>query len=125
MNFADIKMTTEHLGVTTPKNWGALAKANSYKVTIYHNGKQFTTHYHTGMGHKVNEFTIKDIMYCLLLDASSAENTLIDFAEEFGYDCNDEETKQIYRACVTTRKALDRLFDKSELQSMREQLENY
>ena len=63
--------------------------------------------------------TLKDVLSCLLLDASSVRHgqTFDEFANEFGYDTDSRKAEGIYRACIETWQGLTRLgadFDKLE-----------
>jgi hypothetical protein len=100
-----------------------------YKVVIKYNGKQYTTTYQCNAKHQPNP---KDIIYCLLLDASSYDNAnnIEDFANEFGYELYDDygygynkETEKVYKACKKTSDAMHRMFTEEEMESIYEVLD--
>lgn len=77
-----------------------------YKCKIQYNGKSYTFNYQCNRSRKPE---LKDVLDCLLLDASCADYTLDEFAEEFGYTKPSVAIKT-HKACVRTQKALTRLF---------------
>lgn len=77
-----------------------------YTCKIKYNGKSYTFPYQCNRSRKPE---LKDVLDCLLLDASCADYTLDEFAEEFGYTKPSVAIK-IYKACVRTQNALIRLF---------------
>ena len=98
-----------------------------YKCIIKHNGKQYTFDYQCN---ERNNPTLKDCLYCLILDMMSAENALDvdDFLKEFGYTDNLETVRKgekAYKECVKTGKALRRLFDDDEIEVLDEYFQNY
>lgn len=87
-----------------------------YKVTIKHNGKQYTTDYQCPIQSEVEK---KDVIDCLLLDASCFENSadIFDFINELGYDVEDlYKVRKMYHACEKTSKAIHRLFSDEEIE---------
>lgn len=88
-----------------------------YKVTIKYNGKQYTTEYHCN---KQISPKAKNILECLILDMYAYDNAndLEDFANEFGYEPYEKETKRIYKACGRTSKAMHRMFTEMEIDTI-------
>lgn len=120
-----IKVTTE-----TSENQNNLFTPShrKYDVVIKYNGKQYSSTYQCNARQTPNP---KDIVECLLLDASAYDNAkdIEDFAKEFGYelydyDCGDydKETKRIYKACEKTSKAIHRMFTDEEIETLYEEL---
>jgi hypothetical protein len=125
MNFADIKMSYKYVGFNTRKE--SMHNMNDYRVTIKYNGKSFTFDYSMGTALKESDLTIKAVMFSLLSDASFYEcsSDLMDFSRELGYDCNDKQALSAYKSCKATSLKLNEMFTSNELESMREQLEDY
>jgi hypothetical protein len=126
MNFADIKLTYKFLGFNTRKDF---PNANDYKVTIKYNGKSFTFPYSMGTALKESDLNQKSVMYSLLMDSYSGEMDFEEFIDSYGYSNENikeyNKVKKIYNSCTKTKKALERLFSDAELESMREQLQDY
>ena len=98
-----------------------------YDVVVKYKGKQYTTTYQCNVKEMPK---VKDIMYCLLLDANCYDTTrdIKDFAEELGYelydyDCGDynKETKRVYNACKKTSEEMHRLFTSEEMEMLYEE----
>lgn len=90
-----------------------------YKCKIQYNGKSYSFPYQCNRSRTPE---LKDVLDCLFLDASCANYTLDEFAEEFGYTKPSIAIKT-HKACVRTQNALIRLFGDSysELQDEIEQ----
>lgn len=90
-----------------------------YKCKIQYNGKSYSFPYQCNRKRKPE---LKDVLDCLFLDASCANYTLDEFAEEFGYGKPSIAIK-LYKACIRTQNTLIRLFgdNYSELQDEIEQ----
>lgn len=98
-----------------------------YKVTIKYNGKQYTTDYQCPIQFKVEK---KDVVDCLLLDASYFENSvdIFDFINELGYDVEDDnfyKVRKMYHACEKTSRAIHRLFDDEEIELISKEVWDY
>ena len=100
-----------------------------YNVTVKYNGKQYSSTYQCNVRQTPNA---KDIIECLLLDASSYDNAkdIKDFANEFGYELYEydygtkynKETERIYKACKKTSEAIHRMFTDEEIETLYEEL---
>lgn len=77
-----------------------------YKCKIQYNGKSYSFPYQCNKNYTPE---LKDVLDCLFLDASCADYTLDEFAEEFGYTKPSIAIK-VHKACIRTMKALERLF---------------
>lgn len=100
-----------------------------YSCVIRHNGRQYTTTYQCNPS-ATHEPTLNDVLYCLLLDASSYDCAIDvdDFLIEFGYTDSLENVRKgekAYKACGRTSKALDRLFTTEEREELEKHFENY
>lgn len=91
-----------------------------YDVTIEYNGISYTTEYQTTQNVKKD-----DVIYCLLMDASSYEFTpnLYDFLREFGYNNDIEQGVHAFEGCKQTFENLNIIFTTEELEKIREELE--
>lgn len=90
-----------------------------YDCTIKHNNKQYSFTYQCNENAEVK---LADVMECLLLDANTFNNCRNPYIlmSEFGYD-----DLNIYKACRRTYDALNRLFTTEELETLREEVEEY
>lgn len=95
-----------------------------FDCMIKYNGKQFSFPYQCNIAH--SKPNIKDCMDCLLLDASSYEQSqdILDFANEFGYDMYEDKAKvrKIYNACKKTYNRLNTIFTDVELNELYEEI---
>ena len=95
-----------------------------FDCMIKYNGKQFSFPYQCNTSHTMPN--LKDCMECLLLDASSFENTtdILDFADEFGYDSylDIAKIRKIYKACEKTYNRLHKMFTVEELVELEEEI---
>lgn len=97
-------------------------------VIITPSRRRFTFSYQCNTAYK--QPTKEDCLYCLLSDAHSVDycRDEADFLNEFGYIDTAESIRKglnVYKACEKTRKALDRLFTSSELDTLESHFENY
>lgn len=90
-----------------------------FDVKITYNKKYMVTNYQCNTSYKKN--MKKDILYCILLDASAYEDNgnIDDFRREFGYE-NINELLKAFNGCREAYKKIHELFNKEEL----EQLDN-
>lgn len=103
-----------------------------YNVVVKYNGKQYSSTYQCNAKEMPK---VKDIIYCLLLDASSYDNArdIEDFANEFGYELYEydyvtkynKETERIYKACKKTSEAMHRMFTDEEIDTLHEEFSEY
>ena len=71
---------------------------NHWKVTLKHNGRQYTTYYSMGYGLS-GEPTAADALDCLASDAAGYENarSFEDWAGDYGYDTDSRKAERIFR----------------------------
>lgn len=69
--------------------------------------------------------TVADAMYCLLNDASGAEESFKNWCGDFGYSDDSIKAWENYRACQETRDALIRMFGKEIFEQLVEACQNY
>lgn len=102
-----VKMIKKYVGKSH------MCSGNEYKVVLSHKGKWVSFHYHDNFKNKSN---IKDILYCLWLDATCYEESsdYCVFARMFGYD-DMNEAKRIYNACKKQSERLHKLFSAEEI----------
>ena len=91
-----------------------MTSGNEYKIFISYNGHWAWFTFHDNFE---NKSTLKDWLYCLVLDMNSYEFSRdeYEFAREYGYD-DMSEARKIYRACEKTAEKLHKLFNDSELE---------
>lgn len=105
------------------RNWSSYHV--KYDCTIKYNGKQYSFPYFCN---RKTEVKLKEVLGCLLLDAFSVENTdLIGFMQELGYDPYEDsnKAKKAYNACMRTNKAMNRLFTRTELDELLDEVDEY
>lgn len=98
------------------------------KITNKNNKKQFSFNYQCNT--KNQQPNIEDCLYCLLLDVNCYESAINidDFIQEFGYNDNLQRIRQgekAYKACKRTAKAIERLFNNDEIETLNKHFENY
>lgn len=108
-------------------------KANGYnaegmrqfKVTIRYNKKQYTCNYMIGSALSENDVNIKNVMYSILMDASFACYSFVDFCNELGYSDDSIKAHKIWLTCVRTNKRMNEMFTQKEIETMQELLVDY
>ena len=121
MNFDNIKMTYRYTGFNQNAN---MPNMNGYTVTLTYNAKRMIVNYYMGSALKESDLTINAVMHSLLSDEIRGMD-FEDFCSDFGYDSDSIKAKKIYNACVKNTDKLYRVFTNDELESMREQLQDY
>ena len=69
--------------------------------------------------------TQASVLYCLLLDASGAEQNFNDWCYEFGYDNDSMKDFKTYQACCDTLEKIRKLFTSKEREELAELLQDY
>lgn len=88
-----------------------------YDCIIKHNGKQYSFTYQCNENAEVK---LADVMECLLLDADTFLENRNSYILMSNYGYSDyHEADRIYKACVRTYNALNRLFTPDELETLR------
>lgn len=73
---------------------------DGWTVTLYYRGRQLTVPFYMGTGHNGNEPEARDVLECLLDDASGVEwQSFEGWCGEYGYDTDSRKAERIYRAC--------------------------
>lgn len=96
-----------------------------FKVIIRYNKKQYTCDYFIGSALSESDVNIKNVMYSILMDASFAVYSFVDFCNELGYSDDSIKAHNIWLKCVRTNKRINAMFTQSELDTMRELLVDY
>lgn len=102
-----------------------LTSGNKYRITLKYNNKKVWFYFNDNY---YNKSTLKDFIYCLLLDANCYyynENDFESFCLELGYDAFKPESKKIYKACQKQFERLNKLFNKDEVAQLEKEFENY
>lgn len=113
-----IKLTKTNIGKSTRTS------GDAFRITLTYKGKRcgyiFNDNYY-------NRSTKEEIIESLLID-SEAYNTsrdYKDFCDSFGYDLDDKETCEIYKACQKQAKKVNRLFTLEEMNALYEDINKY
>lgn len=99
-----------------------MTSGDAYRITLSYNGKKvwfvFNDNY-------LNNSSKKDLLECLMLDASAYENckNLDDFIREFGYSQQRANGLKAYNGCKKQSDRLQKLFTLNEQQQLQEELE--
>ena len=64
-----------------------------------------------------------DIIHCLLLDASAAEQTFDEWCGDFGYDTDIRKAEETYRACDDVGKRLYRVLGRDLCDTIRQRID--
>lgn len=101
-----------------------------YKCVIVNpsSRRRYSFNYQCNQTH--SEPSAADCLYCLFSDAGAVEYTtdIDDFLKEFGYVDSLENVRKgekAYKACERTKKALERIFDDDERETLQEFFSNY
>lgn len=93
----------------------SMTMGNEYKILISYNGHwaHFTFH-----DNHENKSTLRDWLYCLVLDMNAYEFSRdeYDFMRSYGYmDTDIKKARKAYRECEKTAEKLHRIFTEAEL----------
>ena len=72
-----------------------------------------------------NTPTPASVLYCLLLDAQSGDESFNDWCDNFGYDNDSISAFNTYQACCEIEKKLGAIISRPQLEELRELLEEY
>ena len=86
--------------------------ANKYKVRISYQKRSGVFEYTDSVANtnEGKEPEIKDVLYCLVMDYTSASETFQDFCDEFGYDNDSIKSLNIFKACQKNSEKMKRIF---------------
>lgn len=76
--------------------------ATGYRVTLKFEGRSMTVDFWCGSLHPVP--TAFDVMYCLTSDATYADYSYEEWAEELGYNVDSREADKTYKECIAQTK---------------------
>ena len=101
-----------------------LTSGNKYRITLTYNNKTVWFIYNDNY---MNKSDLKDILYCLILDATAYENAynFADFCNEFGYDSDSMKAYKIYQACKKQLDRYNKLFTQEEKDFLQNLLQDY
>ena len=108
-----------------------------YRVTVELNGKKFTFPYGDSIANtqegkspfnskeEYEEYkkSILETVYSAYFDSKENYPTYDDFASDFGYDADSRKGERIYRNVLKQSEGLHRVFNDSEIEKIREELE--
>jgi len=84
-------------------------EGDHWKCVIKMNGKQMTTYFSKGYGHKGKVPDIAEVLEAMSMDVRSVEDyDVCDFVDEFGYKCI--EGRRIYKACIREKEQMESFF---------------
>jgi hypothetical protein len=66
-----------------------------------------------------------DVLYCLILDSSAADQSFESWCSEFGYNPDSRKTEAAYRACQEIADKLARVLDRRAREELAELLQDY
>lgn len=89
----------------------------------------WSTDYRTGFGLRKKGMPCKpskaDIMHCLILDASAADENFTDWCSNCGYSDGSIKALNAYQACIETAHALRKYIGREDLAAIAELLKDY
>jgi len=142
-----VEFSTRYAGEAKP--WGDTV-SDHYRVSF---GK-FTTDFYQGIGHRkaikganmpnppYRKGTIAyeewakqnvkpvapsaaSVLYCLLSDAEAVNQSFYDWANDLGYDTDSRKALETYEACCKIGIEFRKIFTPSQMQELRELLQDY
>lgn len=66
-----------------------------------------------------------DVLHSLILDSSAADQSFNDWCEDFGYDSDSIKAFTTYQACCVIGENMRKLFSRTELETLRDMLQDY
>ena len=86
--------------------------ANKYKCKISYKGRSGVFEFTDSVVNTTEgrEPEIKDVLYCLVMDYTSASETFQDFCDELGYDNDSIKSLNIFKACQKNSEKMKRIF---------------
>ena len=68
---------------------------------------------------------VADVLNCLLMDASAADDNFDDWCDNLGLSSDSIKALNLYKECLDTARALRKFFTPSQLSEIRELLQDY
>lgn len=93
--------------------------ARHFLCTISRGSQSYEFWFSQGEGCKESP-TLTDTLSCLIMDASSADESFESWCAEYGYDDDSRKAERIYNAVKETRAALFTLMSESEMNDLQE-----
>lgn len=69
--------------------------------------------------------TSASVLYSLVLDSGAADESFSNWCDNFGYDSDSISAFNVYQECEKTAKRLKNIFNHSQLEQLRELLQDY
>jgi hypothetical protein len=87
--------------------------SNGWTITLSYQRRRMTIPFYTGSA-ITKEPTSYDVLYCVLGDASTIENTrgFRDWCSDLGYDEDSRKAEKIYKQCLSQTAKLKKLLGK-------------
>jgi hypothetical protein len=119
---------------TDANNW----KHDLWMVSFQRAGKKevFTTSFKTGTGLRKKSrispaapFPVAPnaacVLYSLVMDSEAINGSFDNWCSNFGYDSDSIKALNTYQECCKIGKEFNKLFDRTELEALREMLQDY
>lgn len=69
--------------------------------------------------------TPASVLYCLLSDSQASDYNFNDWCDDYGYDNDSIEAFNTYQKCCNTGKSLLKVFTHTQIEALREMLQDY
>ena len=79
----------------------------------------------TSNSYYIKQPQIAAVLYCLLSDADAGNESFSNWCENFGYNSDSITAFNTYQACEKTAKQLNNLFNREQLRTLRDLLQDY
>lgn len=127
-----ITFAARYVGETVrDNNW----QCDAWRVSFAVGKSRFETDYFTGLGHRKllkHTGTIKpvqpcaaDMLYSLILDSSAIDTSFEYWCADYGYDSDNISAFNTYQTCCKIAKELRRVFNHTQIETLRGMLEDY
>ncbi len=70
-----------------------------WRCSFAHNGKRMSVIFSMGSGHNGKQPAAKEVLNCLFMDASGADDSFDGFCSNFGYDTDSRSALRIFKQC--------------------------
>ena len=85
------------------------ANMDHWRCTLTYEGRRMSVYYSMGSGHHGKEPTALEVLDCLAMDATYADESFADFCGNCGYDTDSRKAERIYKACQSINVRLHKL----------------
>lgn len=121
----DVIVDREYNGQDTSTEW----KSDKWKIIVASKKSAMNFEFKTGLGLRDHGNPTRpssaSILHSCLLDADSGNMDFKEFCAEHGYSDDSIKALACYHACVKMHDDLSKIFTESELNDLREMLQDY